>query len=141
MRVDGTLSTLTVFFEEPFWVGVFARTQSGKTTVCRVVFGAEPRDAEVYDLVLRDYADLRFSPAVDDAQRKPARSNPKRMQRVIQRQLASNGVGTKAQQALQLDRERRAGARRAQAKARKQAENEARFALRQAKRKEKRRGH
>lgn len=38
---------LTVFFEEPFWVGVFERTTEGKLSVCRITFGAEPRDYEV----------------------------------------------------------------------------------------------
>lgn len=135
-------SILTVFFEDPFWVGVFERTQGGETAVCRVVFGAEPRDAQVYDLVLRAYAALRFSPAVAATQRaEDARMNPKRMQRLIRRQLAKPGASTKAQQALQLERERQALARRSRAKERKEAQADARFALRQSKRKEKHRGH
>ncbi len=36
---------LTVFFEEPFWVGVFERTENGKLSVCKVSFGAEPKFA------------------------------------------------------------------------------------------------
>ena len=55
---------LTVFFEDPFWVGVFERQEQGALTVCKVTFGAEPKDGEVYDFVLRNYASLRFSPAV-----------------------------------------------------------------------------
>jgi hypothetical protein len=38
---------LTVYFEEPFWVGVFERIQDGKLSVAKVTFGAEPRDNEV----------------------------------------------------------------------------------------------
>lgn len=55
---------LTVFFEDPFWVGVFERQAQGALTVCKVTFGAEPKDGEVYAFVLRNYASLRFSPAV-----------------------------------------------------------------------------
>lgn len=36
---------LTVFFEEPFWVGVFERTENGKLSVCKVTFGAERKFA------------------------------------------------------------------------------------------------
>ena len=38
---------LTVFFEEPFWIGVFERIEDGKLSVAKVTFGAEPKD---YDL-------------------------------------------------------------------------------------------
>ena len=41
---------LTVFFEGPFWVGVFERVSEGKLTVCKVTFGAEPKDGEVWEL-------------------------------------------------------------------------------------------
>ena len=37
-------TTLTVFFEEPFWVGVFERTEGGKLSVCKVSpTGVEPK--------------------------------------------------------------------------------------------------
>ncbi len=37
---------LTVYFEEPFWVGVFERIEDGKLSVAKVTFGAEPKDYE-----------------------------------------------------------------------------------------------
>ena len=36
---------LTVFFEEPFWVGVFERIENGKLSAAKVTFGAEPKAA------------------------------------------------------------------------------------------------
>ncbi len=56
--------SLTVFFEDPFWVGVFERLDEGKLSVCKVTFGAEPKDYEVWDYVLSHYHELVFSPAV-----------------------------------------------------------------------------
>ena len=38
-------SKLTIYYEEPFWVGVFERIDNGKLSVCKVTFGAEPTDA------------------------------------------------------------------------------------------------
>ena len=40
------IGRLTVFFEDPFWVGVFERIESGRLSVCKVTFGAEPRDCD-----------------------------------------------------------------------------------------------
>ena len=58
---------LTVYFEEPFWVGVFERIEDGKLSVTKVTFGAEPKDYEVQE----------------------------------------SGIGTKSQQALKLQQEKR----------------------------------
>ena len=60
-KVEGKL---TVFFEEPFWVGVFERIEDGKLSVAKVTFGAEPKDSEVYDFISKHYYSLRYSPAV-----------------------------------------------------------------------------
>ena len=56
-------SRLTVFFEEPFWVGVFEQETDGVMRAARVVFGAQPTDAEVFEFVLRHADRLRYGPA------------------------------------------------------------------------------
>ncbi|MDY5100163.1 MAG: DUF2992 family protein [Oscillospiraceae bacterium] len=50
---------MTVFFEEPFWAGVFVRVENGKLSACKVTFGAEPRGNEVWEFV---FEKLRPSP-------------------------------------------------------------------------------
>lgn len=35
--------TLTVFFEDPFWVGVFEYVEGSRLSASKVTFGAEPR--------------------------------------------------------------------------------------------------
>ena len=62
--MDKVSGRLTVFFEGPFWVGVFEHISERKLTVCKVTFGAEPKDYEIYDFVLKNYYRLKFSPAV-----------------------------------------------------------------------------
>ena len=71
------MCTLTIYFEDPFWVGVFERIEEGRLSVLRVTFGAEPKDYELWDFVLRRYNALRFSPAVE-APVKALSDNPKR---------------------------------------------------------------
>ncbi len=130
---------LTVFFEEPFWVGVFERAEDGKLSVCKVTFGAEPTDREVWEYVLRQYHALRFSPAVETDVRKSA-DNPKRRQRNAKKELASSGVGTKAQQALQRQREAMKTQRRRSTREQREAEERRLFELKRQKKKEKHKG-
>ena len=109
--MDRGKAGLTVFFEGPFWVGVFERVEDGKLSVCRVVFGSEPRDYEVWEFILKNYYGLKFSPAAPVAVR-DGKVNPKRRQREAGRQTMQTGIGTKSQQALQLQREERKTERR-----------------------------
>lgn len=104
--MDSDLTRLTVFFEAPFWVGVFERFEGGTLSVARSPSAQNPKDYDMLSYVLKNYARLRFSPAVAAAVRQDA-ANPKRMQREIRRASSGCGVGTKAQQALQLQRESR----------------------------------
>lgn len=138
--MDGSEVKLTVFFEEPFWVGVFERIQADRLSACKITFGAEPRDYEVWAYVLKNYGHLKFSPAVDACSRKRA-SNPKRLQREIRKQSQQTaGVGTKSQQALQMQREQSKQDRKAKCRDRREADQLRRFMLKQQKRKEKHRG-
>ena len=97
-------ASLKVFFENPFWVGVFERIEYGKLSVCKVTFGAEPKDYEVLEYVLQHYYELVFSQAIETEIRQAA-DNPKRRSRNARKQLENVGIGTKSQQALQRQRE------------------------------------
>ena len=138
--MDKTNGMLTVFFDEPFWVGVFERTQNGKLSVTKVTFGAEPKESEVWDYVLRHYYKLKFSPAVKVKTRQTA-DNPKRRQRNARKQLCTAGIGTKSQQALKLMQEQTKTERRQLTKEQREAEKQRQFELKQQKRREKHKGH
>ena len=129
---------LTVYFEEPFWVGIFEKIENGKLSVSKVTFGAEPKDYEVYAFILKHFYDLQFSPAVATVV-KEANKNPKRMQRDIRKSLEKNGAGTKSQQALKLQHEQSKQERKVQTREQKLEEAERRFAMKQRQKKEKHR--
>lgn len=133
-------SKLTVFFEEPFWIGIFERIYNGKLSVCKVTFGAEPTDAEIYVFILERYAELKFTLPVKTVQKKTA-DNPKRRQRNARRQLESVGIGTKSQQALQKQREEMKTERRHISREQREAEKRRQFEFKQKRRKEKHKGH
>ena len=98
------IGKLTVFFEEPFWVGVFEQIEDGKLSVSKVTFGAEPKDCEIYEYVLKYYNSLRFSPAIETVVKEEVK-NPKKRQKEIHKQMSAKGIGTKSQQALNLQRD------------------------------------
>ena len=135
-----TESKLTVFFDDPFWVGVFEELVGNRLSVCRVVFGAEPTDAEIFAFILRHFNHLRFSPPVKTEIKQKA-DNPKRRQRNAHKQLEKSGVGTKSQQALQKQYEGNKLERKQHSREQKEAEKQRLFELKQQKRKEKHRGH
>lgn len=137
--MDERIGKLTVYFDNPFWVGVFERIEDEKLSVCKVTFGAEPKDYEVFQFILKNYSQLKFSPSVDVKVRKEAK-NPKRMQREARKQTALSGIGTKSQQALQQQREENKLLRKTISKQKQEAENQRRYDLKQQKRKEKHRG-
>ena len=130
---------LTVYFEDPFWVGVFERVEDGKLSVSKITFGAEPKDYEVLEFVLEHYCELEFSPTVETVTKRTA-DNPKRRQRNARKQLERTGIGTKSQQALQLKLEQNKQERKVRSREQKLAEEKRLFALKQQKKKEKHRG-
>ena len=87
--MDKASGKLTVYFEEPFWVGVFERIEDGKLSVAKVTFGAEPKDYEVQEYIQKYYFSLKFSPAVETVV-KDIKRNPKRMQREAKKQTMRN---------------------------------------------------
>jgi len=138
--MDEYSGRLTVFYEEPFWVGVFERIEGDELSACKVTFGAEPKGYEVLDYVRRHYGELRFSEPVPREAREKA-DNPKRRQRAAAKEMQPTGVGTKSQQALQAQRELMKTERKRITRAEREAEEQRRFELKQQQKKEKKRGH
>ena len=132
---------LTVFFEEPFWVGVFEKCEGNSICVCKVVFGAEPKDYEVYEFLLKEYNNLKFSPSISTDGIEKSKINPKRLQRKIKREIKNTEIGTKAQLALKQQYEVDKIEKRKTSREGKEQKKERQYVLRQQKKKEKRRGH
>ena len=130
---------LTVFFDNPFWVGVWERIEENKLSVGKVVFGAKPKDYEVYDFVLKNYNNLQFSSSVN-VDIKSEHTNSKRLQREARKESQKLGIGTKSQIALSIQREELKIERKILTKEKREAEKQRKFELKQEKRKQKHRG-
>ena len=139
--MDTVVSKLTVLFENPFWIGVYEREYNGRYEVCKITFGTEPKDYAVYEFLLKNGDNLRFSPCIEAEIPVAYHINPKRMQRSIHKQTTNMGIGTKAQQALKLQHEQGKLAHQTRSREQREAEKEYQFELRQEKRKAKHKGH
>ena len=138
--MDEIYGKLTVFFDEPFWIGIFETIYKNQLSVCKVVFGAEPKDNEVYEFILKNYCHLDFSPSVS-AEINKKKLNPKKRFRAAKTELSQQGIGTKSQQALKLLHEKGKQSRKLLHKEKKLEAAKQKFSLKQQKKKEKRKGH
>jgi hypothetical protein len=97
---------LTVYFDDPFWVGFVERHGDGEVRVGRHVFGPEPSEPEVLAWVrdgLDDLLDRLSAPLVaDDGRAVGPAGNPKRRAREAARAVLAHGGSSKAQEAMRL---------------------------------------
>ena len=133
-------SSLTILFEAPFWIGLYERTDSGKYEVCKITFGSEPKDYEVYDYMMNNWNNLCFTKPIKSDDTKTHHINPKRLQREINKRIRFSSIGTKAQQALKLQHKLVKDERKVRKKETKKLEQETRYNLRKQKKKEKHKG-
>ena len=133
-------STLTVYHDGQFWVGLAEHVEGGRYGAARIVFGAEPSDEEILRFVVNKWAKLSFFGHDSTEASKPAK-NPKRRAREAAKALKRPAVNTKAQQVLAAQREAMKQ-ESAHARSQRRAEEaEARFEQRKLKREQKHRGH
>lgn len=130
---------LTVFFSDPFWIGVFETWEENIYRVSKVTFGQEPKDIEIYQFLLRNFYSLQFSKeqSGDTLKNVDKKENPKRIQRKIKKETKSSGIGTKAQVALKKQYEDNKKTRKQRCKQQKEEEIKRKFQLKQKKRKNK----
>lgn len=135
--------TLTVCFEDPYWVGIFERFDGELYSVSKFTFGSEPSTPEVYSLITNCYYKLSFTGVipVDVQAQAQKKVNPKRQKREIHRLMSRSGVSTKAQEAMKLEFEQKKVERKALSREQKEQAKEQKFQLRMEKKKEKKKGH
>lgn len=138
--MDRNFSRFTVLFQPPFWVGIGERWEADGYSVARVVFGAEPTDAQLLQWLDKEWHRLRFSPAVLGKTLPQGRKNPKRALREARAATQESGASTRAQEALSRQREQEGLLRQSMDRQKRREELERKYRLRQEKKREKKRG-
>ena len=138
--MDRNFSRFTVLFQPPFWVGIGERWEADGYSAARVVFGAEPTDAQLLQWLDKEWHRLRFSPAAEGKRPFKEHGNPKRALREARAATQVQGLSTRAQEALSRQREQDGLSRKVQNRHKRQEEAEQKYLLRRQKKREKKRG-
>ena len=73
-------STLTVYHDGQFWVGLAEHVEDDRYGAARIVFGAEPSDEEILRFVVNKWAALVLRPRSDrgeQAREEPQATRPR----------------------------------------------------------------
>lgn len=139
--MDEVKSKLTVFFEAPFYVGVIERKYKKRLEVAKVTFGKEPTDGEVLEYLNNNYSKLKFIKADDNYIKKDmSEINPKRLKRMVGKEMKKKSISTKSQDLLKKQYEERKLEVRSKNREVKKEKEERLFELRQMKKKKKHKG-
>lgn len=135
------LGKCTIYFDDPFWVGVFERQDVDGYQVARHVFGAEPGAAEILEFARQEFSHLKFSAAVQSVVDVVDQESFKHRMHRIRREAEKTGIGTYAQRAIKAEQERQAVTRSTESREKSEAADQEKFRRRQLEKKEKHRGH
>ncbi|EJN94351.1 YjdF family protein [Streptococcus ratti] len=140
---------MTVYFDGAFWAALVEYVDiKGQYKAFRYVFGKEPKDEDILTFIYRDlgkwqskYAHIDTHIEAGSLTLSPKKSNPKRMQREINRAKKKPITSTKAQMAMQEIHDSLKKERRSQNKQEREAAKELRYRQKQEKRRQKKKGH
>ncbi|MCR0496124.1 YjdF family protein [[Clostridium] innocuum] len=137
--MNQTSLSFTVFFEDPFWIGLFEYREQQLLYLKRIVFGSEPSEQVVYEWLKGCWYSIRFQAPVETVRSKASHRNPKRMQREARKAQDTGLSLTKSQLAVKQQQEERAELKAERRKENREGQKEA-FRLRQMKKKAKHKG-
>ncbi|WP_294467329.1 YjdF family protein [uncultured Anaerofustis sp.] len=139
--MDEVKSKLTVFFEDPFYVGVIERKYKKRLEVVKVTFGKEPTDGEILEYLNNNYSKLKFIKADDTYIKKDiSELSPKRLKRMVGKEMKKKSISTKSQDLLKKQYEERKLEVKSKNREEKKQKEERLFELRQMKKKKKHKG-
>lgn len=133
---------LTIYFDGQLWIGITEDNQDGVMKVSRHIFWKEPKDAEVLYFINHIMMRLldRVATNIKVSHKKEKSVNPKRLARVVAKEMKQKGITTKAQEALKLELENRKVKRKTMSRELKEELKEKKRQLKIEKRKQKHRG-
>ena len=134
---------LTVLFNDPYWIGVLEVERDHCLYAATHIFGPEPSDQVVYEFVSRDLLALqaRMTLGVPIEASRERHTSPKRVQREVRKQVAQQGIASKAQEAMRLQIEQDKQSRHQTSREQREAVREHKREIARARAKAKHRGH
>ena len=133
---------LNVFFEDPWWVGLFTLTDGDTPKYCRVVFGKQPLDTELFQFINTKFYGLEFSDSIPILLDDNLSKNPQKRQRQISKQLHDKSRPNASYDAIkEIITQTKKETRYDELRQKRAQQKILLFKLKQQKRKEKHKGH
>jgi len=133
-------SVFTIFFENPYWVGVLEENYNGINYIGKYVFGAEPSNSELLQFYIYEFdkiEKIKISETEMETKKisfKKSLNKSKKVQNKI-------GVGTKSQNLFQKAFEEIMEIRKKKHRMEENMDKEEKYKKKQEKKLEKRKGH
>lgn len=98
---------LTIYHNGQYWIGILEEGEEGQLKAAKYLFGAEPKDNEVFEFILHHSTQiLENTSSVNLHSNKPAKKvNPKRLAREVVKEMKQKGISTYAEEAMKQDLE------------------------------------
>src|SRR5690349_6883937 len=94
---------LTIYHDGQYWVGVLEQQNNNQLKAVKWLFGTEPKDTEVLEFVIHqanpllEHTHHSIDHLAKDTER---RINPKRLARMVGKEVRSRGISTYAEEAM-----------------------------------------
>lgn len=100
----GPILKLTIYYDGQFYVGIVETVEENTLRAYRYIFGQEPKDQDVLEFVNRNLLSLinrSEQSGISISENIQKRINPKKLQRMVSKEINKVGISTKAHQAIQ----------------------------------------
>jgi hypothetical protein len=134
-------SSLNVFFEDPFWVGIVEVDDGIQKRYCRIVFGDEPSLPEIYTYVLQNFNKLVFTPGEPSMKNLTYHKNPKRLKKEISKELSANRGLKKSYDIIKQSYSEFKQEKHTRSRQLKKEQDDSKYSLKKIQSKEKHKGH
>lgn len=136
------MGSLTIYHDGTHWVGLFIRQEGSDLWGALHIFGAEPSNAEILDLLTNHYHRLTFLPLDPEDPLLKGQGRRENYKGALRKARRDQGKipGGKAREAYNQAQKKRLGERKAAAGRKKEEEEREAFRRRQEKKRRKKRG-
>jgi len=133
-------SVFTVFFEDPFWVGVLEENYNGINYMGKHIFGAEPSNSELLLFYVYEFEKIKKL-KIGETGIKTKKMNFKKSINKSKKTQNKIGVGTKSQNLFKMAFEKTMGIKKKERKIDELLNKEEKYKKKLEKNLEKKRGH
>jgi len=133
-------SVFTVFFEDPFWVGVLEENYNGINYIGKHIFGAEPSNSELLLFYIYEFENIKKL-QIGETDIKTKKMNFKKSINKSKKTQNKIGVGTKSQNLFKMAHEKTMGIKKKERKIEEIMNNEEKYKKKLEKKLGKKKGH